>query len=83
MLGLEMQQALQQRVVIGGLEPRRAPPVAHVGVERSRPDDKAEGVDLSQVHSHLLPAASLLVVACCCGGGAVGRALLDVRRTDE
>ena len=44
-------------MVIGGLEPRRTPAVADVSVERRRPHHKAEGVDLRQVDTHLLPAA--------------------------
>ena len=59
MLGLDVEQALQEGVVIGGLEPWRTPAVADVSVERGRSDDKAKSVDFRQIDTHLLPAAAL------------------------
>ena len=58
-LGLKVEQALEEGVVVGGLEPGRAAAVADVGVEGRRPHHEAEGVDLRQVDLHLLPAAPL------------------------
>ena len=60
-LGLDVEQALQERMVIGGLEPGRTPAVADVSVERSRTDDEAKSVDFRQIDSHLLPATALSV----------------------
>ena len=61
MLGLDVEQALQKGMVIGGLEPRRTPAVADMSIERCRSDDKAKSVDFRQIDTHLLPATALSV----------------------
>ena len=62
-LRLDVEQALQEGMVIGGLEPWRTPAVADVSIERGRSDDKAKSVNFRQIDPHLLPAAALSVAS--------------------